>query len=618
MKHLDAFLVTPPFTQLNTPYPATAYLTGYLSSVGFIVDQDDWSIRLFHEIFNKDVLTQLFDSLEGEKVEFQEVWVNREAYLNKVDVVINYLRAPETTGAHLINQSYFLPKGHRYNEEFDFEYSFGNLGVEDKAKHLATLFIEEIGDFITANLDEDFGFTRYAEKLLESSSSFDDIESRLQEPLSWLEQLLIGLVEECLSEYKMNAIIITVPFPGNLLGALRIGQFIKGNTDIKVILGGGYCNTELRDLTDSRIFKYIDYITLDDGEGPLKSLLENLRSDNFNTKSLERTFCLEEGSVVYKDRIPNQVILQKDIPAPSYKGLPLDQYVSFLDVVNPMHRLWSDGRWNKLTVAHGCYWKQCSFCDVSLAYIGDYQQSDVNRLVDHIEQLIEETGLRGFHFVDEAAPPKVLKALAEEIIKRGVLVTWWTNIRFEKTFTPEVCKLLAKSGCIAVTGGLEVASDRLLQKMKKGVSIEQVSKVTAAFADEGIMVHAYLMYGFPTQTDQETIDALEVVRQLIGNGCIHSAFWHRFSTTAHSPIGMNPEEFDIEIQGSEFAGFAKNDLYHSDPKGANHDQYTFGLNKALYNYMQGIGLDEELQYWFDFRIKSTQLPHNLIENYILG
>jgi radical SAM superfamily enzyme YgiQ (UPF0313 family) len=130
-------------------------------------------------------------------------------------------------------------------------------------------------------------------------------------------------------------------------------------------------------------------------------------------------------------------------------------------MLNPMHRLWSDGRWNKLTVAHGCYWKKCSFCDVTLDYIGRYDAAAADVLVDRIEAMIAETGQTGFHLVDEAAPPAGLRALAERLLARRD-ITWWGNIRFEKTFTPELCQLLARSGCVAVSGGLEVASDRLL------------------------------------------------------------------------------------------------------------------------------------------------------------
>ncbi len=101
---------------------------------------------------------------------------------------------------------------------------------------------------------------------------------------------------------------------------------------------------------------------------------------------------------------------------------------------------------------------------------------------------------------------------------------------------------------MAVSGGLEVASDRLLTLMKKGVTVAQVARVTRAFTDAGIMVHAYLMYGFPTETTQDTVDALERVRQLFAAGCIQSAYWHRFSATAHSPIGLHPEQYGITLR----------------------------------------------------------------------
>ena len=385
--------------------------------------------------------------------------------------------------------------------------------------------------------------------------------------------------------------------------------------DIAVAFGGGYCNTELRSLRDPRIFEFVDFISLDDGEGPLLKIVKYL-DGSVSIDELERTYVLEDNQVVYKDKIPNTIYHHRNLPAPDYSGLPFEKYVSFLDVVNPMHRMWTDARWNKLTISHGCYWKQCSFCDVSLDYIGNYQNTTAEDLVDKIEKIVKDTGITGFHFVDEAAPPKMLRALSNTLIERKVNITWWTNIRFEKTFDFELCEVMAKSGCIAVTGGLEVASDRLLTKMKKGVDIAQVTRVTHNFSSTNIMVHAYLMYGFPTQTEQETIDSLEVVRQLFEKNCIQSAFWHLFTTTVHSPIGKNPEDFGITITGPVFEGFAQNDLNHEDPQGANHPNYTKGLNLALHNYLNGTGFDTPLQHWFDFPIPEVSHSEELIDGFL--
>ena len=611
-------LVTPPFTQLNTAYPATAYLKGFLEEKGVKVAQCDLSIELFTSIFTSNFIASIFkEAEEMGNFEFSSVRKMKKLYISRVDVVIPFLQKQDVVTAKRILEPNFLPKGHRLTKvNKDIVWAKGDEGIIDKAKHYATLFIEEIGDFIHANVDEFFSFTKYAEQIATSASSFNEIDEFLNYEPTIIEDKMLDILEAQIEKHQPKLIGFTVPFPGNLFAALRCAQFIKHfYPDIFVEIGGGYCNTELRSLEDPRIFDYLDFITLDDGEGPLLKLISFIEG-KVDESELERTFMLEGNRVVYKNKTPNTIYHHRQLPAPSYKGLPYHKYLSFLDVVNPMHRMWTDKRWNKLTISHGCYWKQCSFCDVSLDYIGNYQNTTAEDLVNKIEKIIADTGLTGFHFVDEAAPPKMLRALSEKLIERDLKITWWTNIRFEKTFSKELCELMAKSGCIAVTGGLEVASDRLLAKMKKGVDICQVANVTHNFSENNIMVHAYLMYGFPTQTEQETIDSLEVVRQLFDKNCIQSAFWHQFTTTVHSPIGQNPEEFDIEITGPTFEGFARNDLYHIDPKGADHTKYTKGLNLALHNYLNKLGIDKGLQTWFDFKIPKPNHDCFLIEKFL--
>jgi radical SAM superfamily enzyme YgiQ (UPF0313 family) len=348
-----------------------------------------------------------------------------------------------------------------------------------------------------------------------------------------------------------------------------------------------------------------------------------------------RTYVRKGNEVVLETDLTQHDIPQKDTGLPTYDGLPLDSYVSVMEMLNPMHRFWSDGRWNKITLAHGCYWKKCSFCDVSLDYIGRYDKPSTDLVMQRIRSLIAETGETGFHLVDEAAPPAGMRALAKRLIDERLSITWWGNIRFEKTFTPELCTLLAEAGCVAVSGGLEVASDRLLELMKKGVTVEQVARVTRAFTDAGIMVHAYLMYGFPTETTQDTVDALERVRQLFAAGCIQSAYWHRFAATAHSPIGLHPRQYGITLRPPPNITFAHNDIAFDDPTGTDHDLLGVGLRKALYNYLPGIGLDADVREWFEPRAGSrphggrqrrrreaagsvprTKVPPNLIESFL--
>ena len=611
-------LVTPPFSQLNTAYPATAYIKGFLESKEVSAAHFDLSIELFTSIFTSDFLSAIFQ--EAEELgndHFPLIREMKDLYISRVDVVIGFLQKQDINTASEILGTSFLPAGHRLKRvNTQIKWADGELGVIDKAKHFGTLFIEEIGDFIQANVDEFFSFTKYAEQIATSASSFNQIAEFLNYEPTLIEDKMLVILEERIQRHGPDLVCFTIPFPGNLFAALRCSQFIKQfYPAIRVAFGGGYCNTELRSLEDPRIFEFIDFISLDDGEGPLLKIVEYIEG-KVDINQLERTFVLEKSRVVYKDKLPNTIFHHKHLPAPNYSGLPFEKYLSFLDVVNPMHRMWTDERWNKLTISHGCYWKQCSFCDVTLDYIGNYQNTTAEDLVDKIEKIIKDTNITGFHFVDEAAPPKMLRALSEKLIERNVDITWWTNIRFEKTFDAELCQLMAKSGCIAVTGGLEVASDRLLEKMKKGVDIAQVTRVTHAFSQQGIMTHAYLMYGFPSQTDQETIDSLEVVRQLFEKNCIQSAFWHQFTTTVHSPVGQNPDDFGINIIGPVFEGFAQNDLLHEDPFGADHQLYTKGLNLALDAYLNKLEFDKELKDWFDFPVPPTSHPKDLIEGFL--
>lgn len=615
-KNPKVFFITPPFTQLNTPYPATAYLKGFLNTKGLPSGQADLGLEVILQLFSKTGLQQLFEHIEGsgQKLNANGARMLRlkKSYLRTIDPVISFLHDKNPTMAHVIAEQNYLPEASRFQQITDLEWAFGSMGTRDKARHLATLYLEDISDLIIEAVDPHFGFSRYAERLGRSASTFHALHQALDAPLTYIDDLLVALLESKIQQEKPNLVAITAPFPGNLYSALRCGQWIKKHhPHIKVAFGGGYANTELRSLQEPRVFEFVDFITLDDGETPLMNLLEHLQG-NRALKDLKRTFCCIDGTVTYLNGSKDSEVKQKDVGTPDYTGLTLENYFSVIEIANPMHRLWSDGRWNKLTLAHGCYWGKCTFCDISLSYIKDYEFTSAPMLVDRIEAMIAQTGNNGFHFVDEAAPPALMRDVALEIIRRDLTVVWWTNIRFEKSFTKDLCQLLVRSGCIAVSGGLEVASDRLLTLIDKGVTVEQVAQVADHFTQAGILVHAYLMYGFPTQTAQETVDSLEVVRQFIENGVMHSGFWHQFALTAHSPVGLNPDAYQIKILNPEPGSFANNDLEHADPTGTDHAQFSEGLKKSLFNYMHGIGLDMPLQEWFDFKIPRTQIPKNYV------
>jgi len=607
----------PPMTQLNTPYPSTAYITGFLRSQGIEAAQADLALALVLRLLSPEGVEQLREAALAVPVEERSAPVNAfldqyAAYARTIAAVIAFLQGRDSTLAHRIAGRGFLPEGPRFASLDAYDdgetgdplgWAFGALGSTDRARHLATLYLNDLADVLRDAVDERFEFVRYAESLAAAQPSFDPLAQALAAPPTFIDETLAELALQAVADHQPQLVLLSVPFPGSVYGALRIAQAIRRvHPDIRIGLGGGFVNTELRELAEPRLFDFVDFVTLDGGERPLLALIEHLQGGR-GRERLVRTFVRDDAGAVRYVNWPEPDVPFEDWGTPTWDGLPIHDYLSLLDMLNPMHRLWSDGRWNKLTVAHGCYWKKCSFCDVSLDYISRYETTTASTLVDRIERIVAETGQTGFHFVDEAAPPKMLRALAEELLRRNVQISWWGNIRFEKTFTPELSELLAQSGCIAMSGGLEVASDRLLDLMKKGVTVDQVARVTRGMADAGILVHAYLMYGFPTQTLQDTVDALEYVRQLFESGCIHSGFFHRFTCTVHSPVGQDPAAYGVELVPLPPVTFAKNDIGFIDrtpmPAGVDHDVLGRGLKKAIYNFMHGIGLEQDVRGWFE-------------------
>jgi hypothetical protein len=627
---LKILLVTPPMTQMNSPYPATAYLTGFLQSHGYTTAQVDLGLEFFLKIFCKEGLHKLRDEIKKKSQDSYPDTVqffldSFEDYQKCIDPVIQFLQGKNSSLAIRISERKLLPEGPRFlplrEHEENLLSNFGEMGIQDKAKYFASLYLDDLSDMIKQGIDPDFEFSRYAERLASSQVSFTPLAQKLDEPPNLLDRMLLELVDGILQREKPDVIGFSIPFPGNLYAGLRVGDHVKKqNPHIRLVMGGGFINTELREISDPRFFKYVDYLLYDDGELPLLRLL-----DFFKDSSPVKKAKLIRCKTLIADKVQSLGWMAKgnapfkEHPGPRFGDLPLEKYISMLEMPNPMHRLWSDFRWNKMVIAHGCYWSRCSFCDVNLDYIARYEPSQAPRIVDQMEAIMRETKTSGFHFVDEAAPPALLKAISLEIMRRGLVITWWGNLRFDKQFTKELCALMADAGCVAVTGGLEVASPRILQLINKGITVEQVAVVTKNFRQAGIFVHAYLMYGFPSQNIQETVDSLEIVRQLFECGCLQSAHWHRFLTTAYSPVGKDPQKFGVElnpfIEPSE-GRFATYEIPFTDSISVDHDVLGEGLRAAVYNYMHGIGIQEDVRSWFRQKVPPTNVKMGYLNTVI--
>jgi radical SAM superfamily enzyme YgiQ (UPF0313 family) len=618
---LKILLVIPPFTQVNTPYPSTTYLAGFLKSKGYEAKSFDLSLAVFLRIFSKAGLTGIFSEIKNSRR--SDDFIDRalslkDVYINTIEPIINFLQGKDLNFAYRVVGENYIPQGESFTRQINEKEAFGYFGLHDKAKYYSSLVIDDLTEIIKKTVTPHFGLSRYAERIAVSPPVFDPILFELDRPLNFIENIIVEETEKIIRDYRPDLIGYTIPFPGNFLGALISSKFSRENYPaVKIVFGGGYINTELRSLSDKRIFSYVDFVTYDDGELPLYNIIKNIETKEPD-KQWVRTLMLDNNELEYKDNAIQKIVSHKDLLPPSIAGIEPDKYVAITEMLNPMHRIWSDGYWNKLMTAHGCYWNKCAFCDVTLDYIGRYSPANACTIVDWMEDMIAQTGRTTFHFTDEAAPPRILKELSIELLKRKLTVSWWGNIRFEKTFTKDLCRLMAASGCVAVSGGLEVADERLLNLINKGVNLEQAAIVCRNFRDAGIMAHSYLMYGFPSQTEQEIINSLELVRQFISLNLFQSGFWHLFTLTSHSPIAKNADTFKLKIISSTDNPFANDNLEHYDMTGINYKKYSKGLNKALYNFMHGLGFDLDVQKWFDFKVTAPTVRKDLINNFLLN
>jgi hypothetical protein len=575
-------LVLPPSTQLNTPYPSISYLGRAMQDAGINVHQDDLGLRLALRLFSRDGLAEVLGAIEERAEEglpepAWEALARGQRLVETIDTVVDFLQGRDPTAATPLARPGSLPAGPRLAraEATDLDHHFGRMGKVDRARYRASLHLADLAELVQATLDPGFSLAHYQHHLAAGPSPWAPIAARLGRS-TLIDGWLDALCDDLLARTRPDVVGLSVPFPGTLYGALRLGQRLR-RRGVYVVMGGGYVNTELREVDEPGLWGCVDALSYDDGEGPLLAILEHLAGGpdrRHRTRSAQGRHNAPAPARPFN-------------PAPDYGDLPLGDYLGILDSLSPAHRLWSEARWNKLTAAHGCYWKKCAFCDIQLDYIARYEPAPAAALVDHMERLVDQTGVRGFHLVDEAAPPRVLRELAVEILARGLDVSFWGNVRFEAAFTPELCRLLARAGMTMVTGGLEVATDHMLARMDKGVTVDQAARAAHAFTEAGILVHAYLMYGFPGQSAQDTVESMEVVRQLFAAGVLQSAFWHRFVLTRHSGVAADPARWDVHVPPLPPGTFAANDLPHVDRAGHDPDPFDAPLVAALQAWMRG-------------------------------
>lgn len=671
---LNTLIIQPPLVQLNTPYPSGAYLLDFFNSlyeeknVKGRVEWFDLSNSFFHKIFCKHGIAHIFNSTFEKALKLSSQYESqgddntafhlrrfisqKEFWINWIDEIIAIVCSSNSkiSGrefAHEFIRSAHVPRGMRV-ENF-----LSNLNRDvstDDAQILSSLALADLADYITLVYDQNFALIRYAEHLATSTAEFSETIEGLKAPS--LNDFYKPLLLEKIASYKNEPTLycISVPFPGCFESALFSADLIRkecGDNAI-IIFGGGYVNTELREISEKGIFDYCHILSYDKGYGSYIRLFDefinaacgiedekqcfNLKEafeSIFDSRKFYNFSYLKNGSVIIpleKENEEYKVLYKKEHEyirkiTPDYSHIDFTKYPRLADDTNPMHRIWNDGAWLKAYIAHGCYWHRCAFCDTTLDYVKDYCLTDINSLYDSLCVQAEKTGVHGIHFVDEACPPVALQnfALKNMAVKSSnkIPLTYWGNIRFEKSFDRDLADLLSAGGLTAVSAGIEIATGNGLSAVNKGTDMENIVNACCAFKEAGILIHSYMIFGFWSQSVQDLIDSMETLRQLFEAGLLDSAFWHKFTLTLHSTVyeeykkGKYPE---LKILPQKKTQFAKNDLHFEGEEKS--EKFSAPLNAALELWMHGEKLSKPVESYFPFKMPKPSIAKDYIASLI--
>ena len=648
---MDIIIITPPVVQLNSPYPSGAYLKSFFNLSGHTARWYDLNIDLFHSLFSSEGLTKLFalssenalklaSKAENSGDDFTAFNLRRyvsqkDRWIYWIDYITGILCSAKDgfSGRELAHQFLFSPFAPRGSRMENFLAGLSHEPSVDDVRLLCSLALADIADYITFAFDPAFSLVRYAESLTVDESSFSEIEKKISSPVMehFYKPVLDAFSENALktlenTEKASCLVCISIPFAGTFIPALYTASYLKQKYGSRILIsiGGGFVNTELRDASEPALSRYTDMISYDRGYGSYL-MLDKKAFSNGDFHPSEKIYKMR---FFYKDRVIEPLWQDDDAEklekqmtvkvVPDYSDIDFSRYPRVCDAENPMHRLWSDGAWIKAYLAHGCYWHKCSFCDVNLDYVSGYCPGDVELLFNNLKECSRKKGVYGIHFVDEALPPALLYRFALLNARNNGHLYFWGNIRFEKTFSRDFADFLSYCGFGGVSAGLEAATGKGLENICKGTQIDGIVQACAAFKEAGILVHAYMIYGFWNDTAQDIIDSMETLRQFFKSCLLDSAFWHKFILTKNSRVfgewkkGLHPELHPV--LNDDGSMFAKNNLHFKGEK--SYSKFGPGLDAALDSWMHGHNLEKKVQNWFDFPVPSPKVAKDFIDRQI--
>jgi radical SAM superfamily enzyme YgiQ (UPF0313 family) len=218
------------------------------------------------------------------------------------------------------------------------------------------------------------------------------------------------------------------------------------------------------------------------------------------------------------------------LPIPSFDGLPLDSYLTPSRVLP----VWA---------SRGCYWGRCAFCNVGYGESKHFDELQAARVVEEMATLSQAYGTEKFFFADEALTPRMLRALSSLLIEEGASFKWASCVRCEPGITADLLKEMRRAGCRLLSFGIESGSQRVLDRMHKGTSMETVRQNLRDSAAAGIWNHVFMFFGFPGETEQDARETIEFFQA--NRDVIQSLSSNTFLLERYARAFDDPETYDI-------------------------------------------------------------------------
>lgn len=301
-----------------------------------------------------------------------------------------------------------------------------------------------------------------------------------------------------IKEIKPNIVgITTMTF--TLLDVLRTANIIKEiDPNIKIVLGGPHIHIYPEETIN---LPNIDYLALDEGEKPFKELLNNLN----HSENLEKIkgLVFKKNEKIINTGLPEKIENLNSLPFPARDLIPYKKYESMLATKSPVTTMFT---------SRGCPYK-CLFCD--RPHLGkNFRARSANSVVDEMKECLE-MGIKEIFIYDDTFGidrQRVLN-ICSEIIKRNLDIAWDIRTRVN-TVDEEMLKALKKAGCQRIHYGVEAGTQKILNVLRKGITLEMAETAFKLTRKAGIQTLAYFMIGSPTETKEDILKTIKFMKKL--------------------------------------------------------------------------------------------------------